>query len=176
MVKPMGSARSRQSRTCGIIWFVRSRLPGLTVPLEVGDFAEEVRSVFLELGRAFGLESLAGETSPPIDMFETDEAIELVVDLPGVPREAIRVIAKGDALLIVGEKTPQRRLPTESTFHLVERSFGRFARSVRLAAPCDTARARATFVSGELRILVPKLVDRRGRTILIAIAESPASS
>jgi HSP20 family protein len=147
---------------------MRSRLPGVVLPFEVGDFADEVRSVFLELGRAFGLEPLAGECSLSIDVFETDEAIEVIADLPGVPLEAVRVMAKADSLLVVGEKTP-RRSQTESTFHLVERGFGRFAHSVRLLAPCDPARARATLINGELRIWVPKTPDRRGRAIQIPL-------
>jgi HSP20 family protein len=147
---------------------MRSRLHDVMVPFEVGDFADEVRSVFLELGRAFGLESLAGECSPAIDVFETDDAVEVIADLPGVQIDAVRVMAKGDSLLIVGEKT-SRRSRTESTFHLVERGFGCFARIVRLGAPCDTAGARATLINGELRIWVPKIPDRRSRTIQIAV-------
>jgi HSP20 family protein len=139
------------------------------MPFDVGDFADEVESVFLELGRAFGLESLAGECSPSIDVFETDETVEVIADLPGVQREAVRVLAKGDSLLVIGEKT-SRRSPSESTFHLVERGFGRFVRIVRLGASCDTARARATLINGELRIVVPKIADRRGSTIRISVA------
>jgi HSP20 family protein len=153
---------------------MRSRLPGVVIPFDVGDFVDEVRSVFLELGRAFDFESSAGESSPSIDIVETHDAVEVIVDLPGVPLEAVRVMAKGDALLVVGEKAPGR-LRTDSTFHLVERSFGRFARTVRLAAPCETERARATLIDGELRIWLPKIGDRRGRTILIPVGESAHS-
>jgi HSP20 family protein len=138
------------------------------MPFDVGDFADEVESVFLELGRAFGLESLAGECSPSIDVFEKDDTVEVIADLPGVQHEAVRVMAKGDSLLLVGEKT-SRRSPTESTFHLVERGFGRFVRIVRLGVSCDTARARATLINGELRVWVPKMNDRRGRTIQISL-------
>ena len=75
------------------------------------------------------LDSLTGECSPPIDVYETDDALEIVVDLPGVDRDAVRVVAKGDAVLIAGEKAP-RRGRGDSSFHLVERGFG------RLRAPC----------------------------------------
>jgi HSP20 family protein len=147
---------------------MRSRLHAIVLPSEVGEFADEVRRVFLELGRAFGGESLAGECSPAIDVYETDEAIEVVVDLPGIEANAVRVIAKGDALLVAGEKTA-RRARGESTFHLVERGFGRFARTVRLGRPCDTVKTRATLQHGELRITIPKVSERRGRTIQIQV-------
>jgi len=101
-------------------------------------------------------------------MYERDEAIEIVVDLPGVDAAAVRVVAKGDTVLIVGEKTARRPRP-ESSFHLVERDFGRFARAVRLGHSCDTARARAHFADGELHITLPKIAERRDRVIPIAI-------
>lgn len=137
--------------------------------MEVGDFADEIRRVFLELGRTFGAEALAGECSPALDVFETDEAIDVIVDLPGVDLAAVRVLSKGDTLLIVGDKAA-RHARGESTFHLVERGFGRFARTVRIACSCDPANARATLSNdGELRISVPKIADRRGTTIQIPV-------
>jgi HSP20 family protein len=147
---------------------MRHRIHAIVVPSEIGDFADEVRRVYLELGRAFGAESLAGECSPPIDVFETDEAIEIAVDVPGVDPGGVRILMKRDAILIVGEKIA-RRGRAESSFHLVERGFGRFARSVRVGRPCDPGQATARLSNGELRISIPKIDDRRGRTMQIPI-------
>ena len=147
---------------------MRTRVHAIAIPSEIGDFADEVRRAFLELGRAFGDESLAGECSPPIDVYETDESLEVVIDLPGIQPSAVRILAKGDSLLIVGDKAPRRAIG-ESSFHLVERGYGRFARVVRLGRACELAKARARFVDGELQISVPKIADRRGKAITIAI-------
>ena len=147
---------------------MRSRVHAVVLPSEVSDFADEVRRVFMELGRTFGADSLAGECSPAIDVFETDDSVEVAVDLPGIDPVAVRVIMRADALLIVGEKTPRRGLG-ESSFHLVERGFGRFARAVRLGRPCDPSKARARLSDGELRISIPKIVERRGRSIPITV-------
>ena len=147
---------------------MRPRVHGIAFPSEIGDFAPEVRQVFLELGRAFGSESLAGECAPPLDVYETDDALEITVDLPGVDPAAVRVIGKGDSVLIAGEKAA-RRARRESSFHLVERGYGRFARVVRLGRACDTSKARATLSNGELRISVPKIAERRGRAIPITV-------
>jgi HSP20 family protein len=147
---------------------MRSRIHAVVLPSEIGEFADDVRTAFIELGRAFGLESLAGECSPPVDVYETDEAIEIAVDLPAVDPAAIRVIFKGSSVLIVGDKAA-RRSRAESSFHLVERGFGRFARAVRLTRPCDGSRAKATLESGELRITVPKIEERRGLPIRVPL-------
>jgi HSP20 family protein len=147
---------------------MRSRIHAVAFPSEIGDFADEVRLVFLELGRVFGSESLAGECSPAVDVYETDDTIEITVDLPGVDPATVRVVGKGDNILIAGEKSA-RRAHGDSSFHLVERGYGQFARVVRLARPCDTSRARATLGNGELRISIVKIKDRRARAIPIEI-------
>jgi HSP20 family protein len=149
---------------------MRHRIHTIALPSEIADFSDEVRQVFLELGRVFGADSLAGECSPTLDVYETDDAIEIVVDVPGAEVSAIRVLSKGDSVLIVGEKPP-RRVRGESSFHLVERGYGRFARAVRTTRSCDMANARAVLVDGELRITLPKIAERRGRPIPIRIGD-----
>jgi HSP20 family protein len=147
---------------------MRPRHHVIAVTSDLGDFQEEVRRIFAEFGRQFGAESLAGECSPTLDIYETDDTMEITVDLPGVDASAIRVLGKGDSVLVAGHK-PSRRVRGESSFHLVERGYGRFARAVRVAQPCDLARGSAAMVDGELRISLPKLKDRRGNTIAIPV-------
>jgi HSP20 family protein len=154
---------------------VRSRVHAIAVPSEAADFADELRAIYLDVGRSSGTPGLTGECSPPLDVYETDDTIEIAVDLPGVPSSAVRIVAKGNVILVAGEKTPRRGRP-DSSFHLVERGYGRFARAVRLSTACDTAHARATMTDGELRISLPKMLDRRGRVAPIALAgEKPVA-
>jgi HSP20 family protein len=147
---------------------MRSRTQTVAFPSEAGEFSAEVRQVFVELGRVLGTESLTGECSPPLDVYETDDTLEITVDLPGVDSAAVRVVGKGDSLLIAGEKAA-RRARSESSFHLVERGYGRFARVVRVGRACDTSKASATLAHGELRISIPKIAERRSRAISITI-------
>jgi HSP20 family protein len=148
---------------------MRPRIHAIALPSEIGEFAAEVRQIFVELGRTSGSESPAGECAPALDVYETDEALEITVDLPGVDPAAVRIVGKGDSILIAGQKAA-RRAQRESSFHLVERGYGRFARAVRFGRACDISRARATLTNGELRISVPKIVERRNRAIPISIA------
>jgi HSP20 family protein len=103
-----------------------------------------------------------------VDVLETASAIEVVVDLPGVAPESIRVAIRRSTLLIVGVKlapTP----PAQTRFHLAERSFGRFARAIRLGGAVDAARVRAVAGAGQLRVILPRLDDRRGHVLTIPI-------
>ena len=145
---------------------MRSRIHAVVLPSEVGDFPEEIQRIFRELGRGYG-ESLTGQCSPSIDVYETDETLEIAMDLPGVEPGAVRILVKGQTVLIAGEKAPHRQ--GDSSFHLVERGYGRFARAVRLMMSCDAGRARATLAGGELRISLPKVDDRRGGVIAVSV-------
>jgi HSP20 family protein len=147
---------------------MRSRVQAIVVPSETTEFGDELRRLFAEMERAGALGGMAGECSPALDVFETDHTVEVTVDLPGVPVAAIRVIVKNNTVLIAGEKAP-RRARGDSSFHLVERGYGRFARAVRLGSACDTGGARASLSNGELHISLPKIADRRSRTIPIAV-------
>jgi len=146
-------------------------MQAVVLPSEAGEFAEEVRRMFIELGRASS-EGLTGECSPAVDVYETESTLNVTMDLPDVDVDAVRVVAKGQNLLIAGEKAPRRGL-ADSSFHLVERAYGRFARVIRLTAACDMGKARATFVNGELRVTMPKIQEQRSRTLRIPVTTGP---
>ena len=154
--KPASSVRS---------YAVMAGIPSVFITPELGDLADDVGRVFRDLDQAGGRSRSAalGQCTPALDVFETDEAVELVVDLPGVPPAAVRVLLKGGVVVVAGEKLPLP--PTESgDYHLLERGSGRFARAVRITAAFDGSRVTARLVAGELRIVLPKIHERRGRT------------
>jgi HSP20 family protein len=139
-------------------------------PSEVSELAEDIRAIFDELAATLTPEqrTSAGECHPAIDVFETDEAVEIVMDASGVAPEALRVVFRAGIILIAGEKAPPvTRAP--QTFHVVEREFGRFARGVRVDAAFDLQGGRAVMREGELTIVLPKRADRRGRAYRIPI-------
>src|SRR5688500_5009915 len=111
----------------------------------------------------------AGECTPPFDVVESPAAIEIVMDLPGVEREGLQVVFSRGTVLIAGVKRPSVCSHTDAAFHLAERAFGRFARAVRISGAVDAGRATATLAAGELRILLPRIAERRGRQIDIPV-------
>jgi HSP20 family protein len=134
------------------------------------DLGDDVREIFAELAATLKHEHRAftGECHPSVDVRETEDALEVVVDVPGVPAAAMRVLFRTDVLLVAGEKAPPASTE-EHAFHLVEREFGRFARAIRLEGAFDLQRATATMQQGALIIILPKLVERRGQAHRIRI-------
>jgi HSP20 family protein len=140
---------------------------------ESRELAEDVRALFDELATSLSHEQRAysGESHPMLDVYETDSAIEILMDVCGVPAEAIRILYRDGVVLIVGEKAPASA-SSAHTFHLVEREFGRFARAVRVNGAFNVANARATLRDGELSVELPKMSERRGRGHRIAVTET----
>jgi HSP20 family protein len=113
------------------------------------------------------------EYRPAIDVVETAEAIEIVADIPGVPPESVQVIFAGGTLVVRGHKRAPQCAHREAAFHLAERPFGHFACAVRCEVPVDSGRARATLHAGELHVVLPRIDERRGRQIPIAVESAP---
>jgi len=143
---------------------------------EARELSDEVRELFEDLAATLPPEQRAysGECHPTLDVLETDEAVEVLVDVCGIPATALRIVFRAGVLLIAGEKAPPRT-SEDSTFHLVEREFGRFARAVRLTGAFDVGAARASVDEGELTIVLPKLIERRDQPHRIVIATGPSA-
>ena len=136
---------------------------------DTADLADDARRLLLELDRDVpGVASLSAECRPPLDVVETTTAVEVVIDLPGVPAESVRVAVRRNTLLVVGAKQSPPIDPS-ARFHVAERSYGRFARAVRVGGAFDASRARAICQGGQLRVILPRLDDRRGSILLIPV-------
>jgi HSP20 family protein len=133
--------------------------------------ADDVRQIFDLLGED-ELPGVTGECVPPVDVLETTAAMEIVADLPGVAAESVKVLFARGTILIAGQKLAMACEHREAAFHLAERAFGRFARAVHLTGAYDAGRATATLASGELRIVLPRIEERRGREIRIPVTAS----
>ena len=136
--------------------------------MDLRELGEDARRLLdeLDLDRRGGA---AGECSPPADVIETPSTIEVVVDLPGVQPDAVQVVFSRGALIIAGRKLPPPCSHGDAAFHLAERAFGRFARIVRLTGAFDAGRAHASLSGGELRVVVPRIAERRGDDIRIEV-------
>jgi HSP20 family protein len=130
---------------------------------------EELKTLFERLHERTEGREPRGECTPPMDVVETARAVELVMDLPGVALESITVLFVRNTLVVAGTKVLSRCAHGRATFHLAQRTFGRFARGVRLAGAFDAGQAAATLRGGELRVTLPRLDERRGTELRIPV-------
>lgn len=123
---------------------------------------KEVDRVFHDFHRGFGWPMPTGgaltsdiRLSPRIDVSESDDVIEVSAELPGVDEKDIDVTLADGVLTIKGEKSADKEEKNKD-YHLVERSYGSFQRSIRLPFDSDPGSVEARFDKGVLRVSLPK--------------------
>lgn len=113
------------------------------------------------------------EWSPAVDVFESKDRLVVVMEVPGLPLEALRVVYRERELVLAGERRARRTGPG-ATFHCLERPHGRFERTIPLDVAVDVARAKASLAGGLLTVFLPRLRERRGRETVIPIEREPS--
>lgn len=96
------------------------------------------------------------------DVVETDKAVELSVELPGMDMSDIELTVSDDLLSIKGEKKIERK-EDKKGYYLSERSYGSVYRTVLLPPGVDSEKAEASFKNGVLTVTVPKTAEAQAK-------------
>jgi len=110
-----------------------------------------------------------GSWTPPIDKCQTDSHVVIRAELPGVESSDVSVSFKGDTLRIHGVKREPISSRKLLCYFCLERSFGRFDRTLRVSWIVNPRQATAHLDKGILTIQMPKINDRRGEVVKIKI-------
>jgi HSP20 family protein len=135
---------------------------------DIDHAAEEIEQLFADLWQVFPFSrGLRRGYRPQVDVYRTEDPprLTVVVELPGVDPEDVRVVASAQALLVAGE----RRRPKDcGHYQQMEIEYGPFQRQVTLAEDVDPEAATATYDRGILTIqlpIAPKPVPRESISI-----------
>jgi len=104
---------------------------------------------------------LAGEVE------ETDKEIVVRMEVPGMEKEDCRIMIEDNMLHLSGEKHFVRETG-DSTYHVMERAYGAFQRTIPLPRNVDADRAEASYKNGVLSIRLPKVAGESGKTIPVS--------
>ncbi|AEH44005.1 heat shock protein Hsp20 [Thermodesulfatator indicus DSM 15286] len=120
----------------------------------------------------FGKETLPevfeAEWVPALDVSETQDAVIVRADVPGIDPNELEITVSGNTLTIRGEKKQEREEKGEN-FYRIERSYGSFVRSIQLPADVDTDKVEATYKNGVLKIVLPKKAEAKGKQIPVKV-------
>ena len=105
---------------------------------------------------------------PPVDIFEDQEGITVVADLPGVPKEALAIHVEGDTLVIEGAVDLGETSQLQSVY--AEVRSPQYKRSFVLSRDLDTERVTAGLNHGVLVLRVPKREQAKPRRIEVKAA------
>ena len=104
---------------------------------------------------------------PEMDLVETEDHYLLKADLPGMKQDDVSIEAGDGALTISGERKIEYERKEKGFFRL-ERSFGKFSRSLTLPDGVDPDKIQAAFHDGVLDVTIPKPEERKPRRIEVA--------
>lgn len=146
-----------------------ARKPPRTSLSELALLQREINQLFERLAEFDrGEPHVAGEWCPSIDVFECRGVLTVVVEVPGLAAESLRVVGGDHCLTVSGERR-ERRAAGDAAFLCVERPQGRFTRTIPVDIAVDLKEAQARLQGGLLTITLPRVKDRRGRQTPIAV-------
>lgn len=138
--------------------------------LEIARIQSEINRLFENLLQLRGDEDPRRGFVPTADVYDDAEKVVVEVELPGVERGALSVLAHGPDLIVRGVK-PRPEIDPAAARHCHERAFGEFETVVSLTEPVNTHQAEAVFLEGLLRVSFPKVSNRRGEPVDIPVRE-----
>ena len=107
---------------------------------------------------------------PTVDLEETGGGYVVKVDLPGIDKDKINIAVSNDLLTIQGVRQSESKTNDEKNgVFKQERSYGSFARSLKLPGPVDDTNIQADYKNGVLTIKLPKLTTPAAEPKKIAI-------
>jgi len=105
---------------------------------------------------------------PSIDLAEKDNELVVKCEVPGMDPKDINISLSDGVLTIRGEKK-QEREEKEADYHLVERSYGSFSRSIQLPKQVQSEKISASYKNGILKITLPKSEEAKKKEIKIKV-------
>ncbi len=105
---------------------------------------------------------------PHVDMYSTKNTLEISIDIPGVRKEDIEITLLQNTLKIVALKYECFE-DDEINYICMERAFGRIFRTVEIPFPINTTQMKAYYKQGILKIILPRVEEKRGKPKSIAI-------
>jgi HSP20 family protein len=114
----------------------------------------EIDRLFSEFAQGVGPNG-AQNIVPNIEISETDEAIEVTAEMPGLERKDVEISVDDDTLTIRGEKKVEEN-QKDKNVQLSERCYGVFVRVLQLPPGIDPASVQAAMSNGILKLTIPK--------------------
>ncbi len=110
----------------------------------------------------------AGEWFPAFDVSETKNDLVVKTEVPGLDPKDIDISLSEGILTIKGEKK-QEKEEKEENYHLIERSYGSFSRSIRLPRDVQGDKINASYKNGVLKVTLPKSEEAKKKEIKIKV-------
>jgi HSP20 family protein len=103
--------------------------------------------------------------SPALDLYQTNDNVVAVVELPGMRKQDIDISLHDNTLTVSGER--KRESTNGDKAERTERYVGTFRRSIALLTQVDASRVSATYEDGILKVILPKAEEAKPKQIKV---------
>ena len=140
----------------------------MTAIVRVDPILEEFERMFGEIWAPWKPVLVTGGTGMGLDVHETKDELVIKADLPGVVRDDLHITLEEGTLKIEAEKK-EEKTEDGKTWHMRERSFGKYSRFVELPFRVAAENILATLDKGVLEIKLPKAEDAKPKHIEVKV-------
>ncbi len=123
-------------------------------------FRQQINEIFKYLSLLEKKEPMGEqEYTPLVDIYETSDTFVVEVDLPGFDRTDLSLSICCNMLVLEGVKREEGK-GEEIAYICLERSFGRFCRTIEIPPTFDISGVKARYAGGVLYVAFPRLKDK----------------
>jgi len=129
---------------------------------------EKMNRLFEDAVTARGEEKdmISSTWTPSVDIFETENALILTAEVPGIDENNIEIKIEDNTLSLKGDRIFEKET-SEENYHRIERSYGSFYRSFTLPRNINQEKIKAEHDNGVLRITMPKKPESQPKTVKV---------
>lgn len=131
---------------------------------ELERMRKEMDRIWDRFSQEFSTSTLEQDWNPPLDLMETESSLVAEIEVPGINPDKIDISITTDVLTFTGEKKKEVENKGKS-YHLVERTYGKFSRSIRLPTTVNPDQVEARYKDGILRITLSKTEVAKSKRI-----------
>jgi len=106
--------------------------------------------------------------SPAVDISETEDALILHADLPGVEMKNIDIRLENETLTIQGQRSFEKDDQAKG-YHRIERQYGNFVRAFSVPATIEVDKVSAEYRNGVLAVTLPKKEAAKPRQVKVEV-------
>ena len=137
--------------------------------VELSRLQSELNRLFATFVETNQAGATATSWDPNVDVMDDGQKLRVLIEVPGVDAEDVRVMVRGRVLTVRGTKKGRTRTRGGIRFFCMERYFGGFVKSVALPRAVNTHQARTLLRDGLLEIVLPHVPDQREREYEIPV-------
>ncbi len=131
---------------------------------EIERMKREMERIWDRLSSEITTAPLERDWHASLDLTETEESLVAEIEVPGINPDNIDISVAPEVLTVTGEKK-QETGGQEKNYHVVERTYGRFSRSINLPTVVNPDRVEARYKDGILRITMEKRDETKSKRI-----------